>query len=201
MEDRIGDTGRQWGESLAEINADHIGRYRWAAKRIGGLVLDAACGTGYGSKILRDEGDATGVVGVDISPEAVKWACHHFPGPLYLVGDIQRGFFPGSRFEVVVSMETIEHLPSARLALKNFLRLSDQLVMSVPNEAVWAFKAEEHRFDKYPHVRHYTATELEDLLTDVGYTEFDWATQYDKNAEDVTDDKRDGRFILVHARR
>ena len=192
-------SGRQWGESLSEIRSDHVARYRWAAERVTGFVLDAACGCGYGSSILTES--ASGVVGVDLSPEAIKWACYYYPGPVYLVGDIQRGFLPGSQFDAVVSLETIEHLPNAYQALKTFARLSKTLIASVPNENVVAFRKEDHAHDEYPHVRHYTPSQLEDVLVDVGYTSFEWATQYGKDAKDVTDDKRDGHFILVHATR
>src|SRR4051794_25457248 len=37
---------------------EHLSRYEWAASLItGGVVLDAACGTGYGSAMLATRGD------------------------------------------------------------------------------------------------------------------------------------------------
>jgi 2-polyprenyl-3-methyl-5-hydroxy-6-metoxy-1,4-benzoquinol methylase len=103
----------------------HRERYVWAAQFArGARVLDIACGVGYGSAILK-EGGAQSVVGVDISPEAVAeanelYAKEHVQffccdyrqlgaeGP-QAPSPLQRLF--NQQFDLIVSLETIEHLP------------------------------------------------------------------------------------------
>ena len=48
---------RQVSDTLEGIRADHRARYEWAAGRLAGKkVVDAACGVGYGAKILPNSG-------------------------------------------------------------------------------------------------------------------------------------------------
>jgi methylase of polypeptide subunit release factors len=54
----------------------HIARYVLAASlvRYGDVVLDAACGLGYGSAILASAAPSVRVIGVDNSEYAVNYA-------------------------------------------------------------------------------------------------------------------------------
>jgi SAM-dependent methyltransferase len=75
-------------------------------------VLDAACGTGYGSRILLERGAATSVDGFDVSPEAIAEAqrTSECPGLRFAVGDACRFDLPTAAYDVFVSLETIEHI-------------------------------------------------------------------------------------------
>ena len=97
------DRTRQWGISLDEIRRDHVERYRFAASKLPkGLVLDVACGCGYGSKLLHDAGFE--VIGIDISEEAIEYAKTHHNGPHFVQGDATDAYGP---FDAVVSFETL----------------------------------------------------------------------------------------------
>lgn len=90
---------------------EHIARYRFAQKFIKGkTVLDAACGTGYGSYYLSQR--AKKVIGIDISPEAIAFCRkeYHRNNLSFQVGDIETTSFSDNFFDLVVSFETIEHL-------------------------------------------------------------------------------------------
>jgi SAM-dependent methyltransferase len=99
----------------------------------GATVLDAACGTGYGSAMLLSAG-AKSVIGVDISEDAVSSARTSFPSMVFQIADVQRLDLVNC-IDTVVSFETIEHLsePDAFLrCIVNSLRPSGSLLISTP---------------------------------------------------------------------
>src|SRR5688572_18974511 len=99
------------GTSPPELFAEHLARYRFAAKYVaGGRVLDIACGSGYGTALLREAGGRE-VVGVDVDPEAIAYARSRYQGVgvTFLAGDAASPPVAG-RFDLIVSFETIEHL-------------------------------------------------------------------------------------------
>ena len=59
---------RQVKDKLKHIHPGHKARYEFAVDRVSGKILDSACGVGYGSKMLMDSGQVTGI---DICPEAI----------------------------------------------------------------------------------------------------------------------------------
>jgi SAM-dependent methyltransferase len=101
-----------WGEQDPDF-PEHVQRYRFASQFCQGKkVLDAACGNGYGAYLLACMG-ASSVLGVDISDEALAGATTHFQHPYltYRKGDCERLADLADTYDVVVSFETIEHLP------------------------------------------------------------------------------------------
>ena len=150
-------TDRQVMPNIEQIHPGHVERYKFAQSRVKGFVLDAACGVGYGSWLLSTVAE---VHGIDIEPEAIDYAETHYAGPTYETGNVEEEL--GS-FDWVVSFETIEHLPNPGLALDNF-RESDRLIISTPNELETPFRPEDHSESEYPHIRHYTPDEFEELL-------------------------------------
>jgi 2-polyprenyl-3-methyl-5-hydroxy-6-metoxy-1,4-benzoquinol methylase len=114
----------------------HLRRYAFAAQFVRGKrVLDLACGAGYGSVMLKEAG-ATHVVGVDLSPECMSYARERYarPGIEFLQADGMT-FTPAGGCDVVVSLETIEHVPDARgfvTHLASLLEPGGILVGSVP---------------------------------------------------------------------
>jgi 2-polyprenyl-3-methyl-5-hydroxy-6-metoxy-1,4-benzoquinol methylase len=93
----------------------HIQRYKFASNFIGpnDRVLDGACGSGYGSEIMSSNGAK--VTGIDANHEAIKFANQHYAKSSveFMVGEIGKLEFPDASFDVIVSIETLEHLPNA----------------------------------------------------------------------------------------
>lgn len=92
----------------------HVARYLFASQFIQreAIVLDCACGSGYGTHILAPR--ASRIMGVDRCPEAIAYAhrYHHLWNGGYLLLDLQEGLsFPPGVLDAVVTLETIEHLP------------------------------------------------------------------------------------------
>lgn len=111
------------GAPPGSVEHAHIQRYDFAAERISrGFVLNAACGSGYGSEILGRVGSR--VVGVDLFREPLKIARTQFGKHLYVRADIvDLGMFVSDRFDAVVSFETIEHVADPHLGIQQMKRL------------------------------------------------------------------------------
>jgi SAM-dependent methyltransferase len=116
----------------------HLSRYEFAAGHATDMrVLDAACGTGYGSALLAKT--ATHVDGVDISLEAIEWANRNYGEPNIAFHNACVEFTPfaADSFDIVLSFETLEHTLSPATALWEFVRVmkpSGHGIFSVPNQ-------------------------------------------------------------------
>lgn len=87
-------------------------RYRLAAEYVRDQdVIDCACGTGFGSELLRQAG-ARSVQGVDLDRGALEFARlrHAHSGITYFEADALR-YQPNPMPAVWVSLETLERLP------------------------------------------------------------------------------------------
>lgn len=168
-------------------------RYLFAAYRSSGRILDSACGCGYGSLILsQGEKDVTGV---DVSQEAINWANKWFPGPKYVAGKIEDSPWDGE-FDTIVSIETIEHMREPRKALDAFRRsCRGELIVTVPNEELYPFKAENFVNDESPHFRHYRPMEFEDLLSASGFKVTERFCQVSKFEPEVVAGTN-GKFLI-----
>lgn len=132
-----------------DIRQEHLHRYAWcrhlAASRD---VLDIACGEGYGSAMLAH--DATSVVGVDISPEAIDHAIAAYgslPRLTFKLGDAARIPLADATVDLVVSFETIEHHDRHAEMLseiRRVLRPDGLLVISSPNRDIYSERAGYH---------------------------------------------------------
>lgn len=102
---------RQAGIKLSDIEIKHRERYRYAQKFCRDKkVLDAACGCGYGAYILSQS--AKSVLGVDYSKEAVEFAQKFWSKKniQYQQFDLNQDLTLLGKFDIIVSLETIEHL-------------------------------------------------------------------------------------------
>jgi SAM-dependent methyltransferase len=145
------------GEMHGLIEAEHLTRYLWASNVVAGQrVLDAGCGVGYGSMILRDAG-ATHVTGVDIAQDAVAAAHERAQGNVeFIQADVAAMPLEDSSYDVVVCFEAIEHLQNQEGALDELRRVltpTGLLLISSPNRHVYE-EGNPH------HTREYTPEEL-----------------------------------------
>lgn len=119
--------------------AHHTARYLYATKvrPPKGKALDIACGSGYGSEILRKSGYKK-TIGIDKSGEAISFAGEHYPKCEFYINDITL-FIPDGRFGLVTLFETIEHLThkDGLHLLKNIRDVLDKnglFMMSTPRD-------------------------------------------------------------------
>lgn len=181
---------RQVAETLEGIRLDHRARYQWAADRLKGQkVVDAACGVGYGSKILASVG--CHVRAFDRSTDALEFAranYNHDDRIDYGQGDLELVQFPKG-FDAVVCFEAIEHTDKPDRVLQNFRGMAPWLYVSVPNELVFPYRGQEHHF------RHYSAGQLETLLNRNGWAVREWWGQ--EGVESSVAERVNGRTLIA----
>jgi len=132
----------------------HLDRYEFAARRLRGVlagdarILDAACGTGYGSDILKRS--AAQVTGIDIEADAIEYARAKYGTDrctFQVSNVVEMSSIAPKQFDSVVSFETIEHVDQPLLFLQNIRRVLKQngiLIISTPNK--WGL-TKDHKVD------------------------------------------------------
>ena len=141
-------TGERYIPSLrsAKISYEHWHRYIYAKGFAQNkIVLDAACGEGYGTAYLSSF--ATHVTGIDLSEEAINHAQKK-----YLMSNLSFIKTPANdlpfkeeTFDTIVSFETIEHLSKEEhdqflKEARRTLKPEGFLVISTPNKKVYSDK-------------------------------------------------------------
>jgi len=104
-------------------------------------ILEVACGRGGFSRLLASKGAV--VCGADFSEAAIKIAKEKLLGdpPLvdrvtYVQADAQNLPFDAGSFDIVISCETIEHVPDPRAAVREMYRVckpGGMLFLTTPN--------------------------------------------------------------------
>lgn len=125
------------GMIFPQIEHEHKARYALASAYTKGKdVLDAACGCGYGSLMLANEGGARSVLAVDIDADSIRYGKVRYPHAC-----IQRNVMDVkdigilNAFDVAVSFETIEHISEPEVFLSKVhraLRPSGYFLVSTP---------------------------------------------------------------------
>lgn len=148
---------------ITEIESFH--RYHAAAPLCKGcLVLDAACGDGYGAAILA--ASAAQVWGIDNNPRTAAEASEKYkmPNLTFLCGDAEEMPFENGSFDRVVSFETIEHLRDQKKFLsevRRVLKSDGILILSSPNKS--SFRARNKQENAY-HINELEPEELTKMV-------------------------------------
>ncbi len=151
---------------LKNLLVEDLAKFHFASQfALGKRVLDAGCGAGQGSAYLLKAG-ACWVVGIDISMQAIMYAKNSYglQNLAFGVMDVLNLGFPDHTFDLVTSIEVIEHLSNPERYLGEIRRvLKDKgvLVLSTPNKHIsspipgtmWPY-----------HVREFYPYELENLV-------------------------------------
>lgn len=147
----------------SELWGDHLSRYRSLGTDVAGLrVLDAACGSGFGLEHLASLG-ARGI-GLDLDLDSLRAVRVQNRGAWLVRGDAGSLPLADASLDLVVSFETIEHVPDPGRFVREMARVlapDGRAVISTPNRA---FGPPELHLGNPFHLQEYTAPELRDLL-------------------------------------
>ena len=100
----------------------------------GATVLEAGCGEGYGADRIAQT--ARAVIGLDYDQVTASHAARRYPNVRVVRGNVTQLPFPSGRFDVVASLQVIEHLwdqPGFLAECRRVLRPAGTLLLSTPN--------------------------------------------------------------------
>lgn len=99
-------------------------------------LLDVGCGEAIALKALLDKGiKSDKITGVDINKKAIAYAKKNIPDARFVVSDIRSLPFKSKAFDLVICLETLEHIHECKKALEEIMRVSNKyIIISVPWE-------------------------------------------------------------------
>ena len=159
---------RHNNNEITPWTGEHLHRYSEAKKYIkpGNVVLDLACGSGYGSDMLSQV-PLSSIYGGDIDSHTMAacktdWAsnCRVF----FEVMDATCLRFGNGFFDVIISLETIEHLTAYKKMISEFARVVKPggiVIVSTPNIKV---SSPDGKIINPFHTQEFTYDELHDIL-------------------------------------
>jgi SAM-dependent methyltransferase len=152
------------GQVEADLWSEHFARYAFARRYAGGkTVLDAGCGSGYGSAELANE--AALVTGVDFSADAVSYSADNYrllKNLHFVAGSCEALPLNDAAFDLVVGFEVIEHLADYRAFVSEAARVlkpDGLFIVSTPNKSYYA----ETRAETGPNYYHQHEFEAEEF--------------------------------------
>ncbi len=135
---------------------NHLKVYQFVQQfAVGKDALDVGCGSGYGTALLATV--TRSIVGIDISPTALKWARKRYKDVHYLQMDVHKLEFPDASFDFIVSSENFEHLADQKAhaaELARVLRPDGLCIVFSPNPEMMLayrknpFHTKENSFDE-----------------------------------------------------
>jgi SAM-dependent methyltransferase len=128
-------------------------------------VLDAGCGSGRTMQELEDYGT---VRGIELDEDAAELARSRGHGEV-TVGRLEQLPWPDRTFDLITSLDVIEHTPDDRATLAELLRVcrpGGWLLVTVPAyQALWSQHDEANH-----HYRRYSRTTLRNAAAGAGWT-------------------------------
>jgi ubiquinone/menaquinone biosynthesis C-methylase UbiE len=148
-----------------ETTIEHLHRYALVLDLIKNkIVLDIACGEGYGSNLMADV--ASSVTAIDNNSDAIGKANSKYrkKNVTFVEGNVEQIPLPASQFDIAISFETIEHVRDYSKMLseiKRVLKPEGLLIISTPNKKTYSEESGRHNPH---HVKEFYEKEFEGLL-------------------------------------
>jgi len=136
---------------------EHLARYFFSTQLVKNkIVLDAGCGSGYGSYILSKHGQAKKIYGIDISKESISYAkeYYQYKNINFKLGDIKKlKKTKDKSIDITTAFEVIEHIYKQNEFLqqiKRVLKKNGLLIVSTPNKYNYPKGNKFHVKELYP---------------------------------------------------
>lgn len=133
----------------------------------GAVVLEAGCGEGYGADRIATV--ARSVVGIDYDAGTVAHVARAYPVVRPVRGNLAGLPFAAGNFDVVASLQVVEHLwdqPAFLAECRRVLRPAGTLLLSTPNRLT--FSPPNRPLNPFHH-RELSPAELAELLAEGGF--------------------------------
>lgn len=146
---------------------EHWHRYHWAARLAEDrVVVDIACGEGYGSDLMAET--ARLAIGIDADAGAVEGARKTYARDRlhFLQGDARQLPLADDSIDLLVSFETLEHLAEHERMVSEIARVTAPeglAVISTPDRDIYSPDGVRHNEH---HVRELNAAEFRQLLSE-----------------------------------
>ncbi len=130
-----------------DIFAREIARYRWAGERIqpGMRVLEFGCSSGFGTRLLPQHIDYTGV---DYSKAIIDYADAHFSlsHQRFIWSTIDRFLdeHSGETWDVIIAFEVIEHVKNGRETAQRLKQFAKTVLLTTPYREPVGFWGKHH---------------------------------------------------------
>ena len=156
----------------------------------GDFVLDIACGSGHGSKLIS--GHCNTVLGVDVNSYVIvtNETRYNISNLSFLVGDALKLKFNDNVFDKIVSMETIEHIQDDCKFIREMYRI-------LKPQGLFIVSTPQNKDGTIPlnpwHIREYSLEEFRDILTD----KFEILKIYGAKRGIITDEEKGDNMIAI----
>ena len=103
-----------------------------------GNVIDLGCGSGtmLQELLAADRSGAKMITGIDYAPSAIQRCKQILPSGTFLQSDLCKTNLPDASFDLVLSIQTMEHLDrpaDALLEMWRLMKVGARLVITIPN--------------------------------------------------------------------
>lgn len=113
-------------------------------------AIDIGCGGGFMVEAMRRVG--TRATGLDVNPQAIAYAEHHFPENRFFCEDVAAFEGHDLAFDFVYSSEVIEHVPDAArymALLARITRPGGHVYITTPDIGHWRVPGDVTRWDMF----------------------------------------------------
>lgn len=146
--------------------------------------LDMGCGGGWILERLLEEWSPKKTVGLDISETRLQEARRRNPSTHFVRAPVENVPYPDDAFDLITSLDVIEHIPDPGKLLDEAHRLAERLVIKFPIEDTWfdrfqkefwwpmkrRFRGEDPGDHFEPHLHRFHFEDARQLLRDHGFT-------------------------------
>lgn len=156
---------RLCSEIVNDITIEHLHRYSFSKKFINGkIVLDVACGEGYGAYHIADQAKFT--FGIDIDSETIELAQKKYSrnNLKYYCCSVEKLPLDDESIDVILSFETIEHVSNINKMIDEFKRVlkpSGLLILSTPDKKHYS---DERNYKNPYHLKEFYLKEFQKFM-------------------------------------